>query len=143
LSPRMFVTRDKAGKLYMWTIVDVAIGEWKGRYSSLSAARPGMIQLAQGLGAEESKQLEADLVASYAKALQTFDADAQGSLTEFAPRKVQIEALSPRFSAKVKYEHVLEREGNLVVRALDPQANLVAGFGFTGTLVVDSSMVQL
>jgi len=143
LSPSLYVTRDKDGKLFFWTIVDVTVGEWKGRYSALSIARPALNAVAAGLPEGERKQLESDLVASYAQALDILSADAAGKLPAFAQRKMAIEALSPRIRLKVKYDKVLEQDGNFVVRGLDPKEYVVAGFGFTGVLVMKSSMVQL
>lgn len=139
LTPSLFVTRDAGENLIFWAILDASIGDWHGRYSALMLGRVPMASVVQGLEGDTLRNLEWGLQSAYAAALDTLAADAAGTLTGFTKQRAQIEALSPRFAAMVKYEHVLRTDERVVVRALAPGKYVSGGLGFIGVLIVPVS----
>ena len=142
LTPSLFVTRDANERLIFWAIVDVSIGEWRGRYSALMQGRVPLADATRGLSGEPLRNLEWGLQSAYTNALDTMTADIAGQLTGFSKQHAKIEALSPRFAGMVKYEHVLRTEERVIVRALAPGKYLAQGMGFIGVLVVPASDVK-
>lgn len=142
LTPSLFVTRDANERLIFWAILDVSIGEWRGRYSALMQGRVPLADATQGLSGEPLRNLEWGLQSAYANALDAMTADIAGQLAGFSKQHAKIEALSPRFAGMVKYEHVLRTEERVIVRALAPGKYLAQGMGFIGVLVVPASDVK-
>lgn len=144
LVPSLYVTRDSEERLIFWAILDVSIGEWRGRYSSLAQGRVPLLDAAKGLPDDQVVNLEWAIQSAYARALDALSADASGTLTGFKPQKMDISALSPRFHRPVRYEHVLMQEDRVIVRGLSAtQFYAVGGFGFSGVLVMPSDAVKL
>ena len=142
LTPSLFVTRDANERLIFWAMIDVSIGEWRGRYSALAQGRVPLADATQGLSGDPLRNLEWGLQAAYANALDAMSADIAGQLTGFSKQHAKIEALSPRFAGMVKYEHVLRTEERVIVRALAPGKYLAQGMGFIGVLVVPAADVK-
>lgn len=136
LVPSLFVTRDANERLIFWAIVDVSIGEWRGRYSALMPERVPLADATQGLSGDPLRDLEAGLQGAYATALDVMTSDIAGQLSGFSKQRAKIEALSPRFAAMVKYDHVLRTEERVIVRALAPGKYIAQGLGFIGVLIV-------
>lgn len=143
LLPSLFVTRDKQERLIFWTIVDVNLDGWQGRYSRVLPQRVALAAATAGLPAEELAALEAQLRQSYAQTVQVMQRDLEGQAGEFAKSKIMVEALSPRFATAVKYEHVRRDEQQTLIRAIAPTGVPVAAMGFSGVLIVPNSEVQV
>ncbi len=142
--PSLHVTRDQEGRLIFWAIVDVTIGEWSSRYSSLAQGRIPLVEVAQGLPADGMTNLEWAIQAAYARALDTIAADVAGTLTGFKPVKAELPALSPRFHNTVRYEHALLLEDRMIVRGLaGAMPASPGGLGFMGVLVMPIEAVRL
>lgn len=144
LVPSVYVTRDKEERLIFWAIVDVTIGGWRSRYSSLAQGRVPLLDVAKGLPDDQMVNLEWAIQSAYARALDTLSSDVSGTLTGFKPQKMDISALSPRFHKPVRYEHVLLQEDRVIVRGWDAsQFHAVGGFGFSGVLLMPSEAAKL
>lgn len=144
LVPSVYVTRDSEERLIFWAILDVSIGEWRGRYSSLAQGRVPLLGVAKGLPDDQMVNLEWAIQSAYARGLDALSSDAAGTLAGFKPQKMDISALSPRFHKPVRYEHVLMQEDRVIVRGLSAtQFYAVGGFGFSGVLVMPSDAVKL
>lgn len=144
LVPSLYVTRDSEERLIFWAILDVSIGEWRGRYSSLAQGRVPLLDAAKGLPDDQMVNLEWAIESAYARGLDALAADASGTLTGFKPQKMDISALSPRFHKPVRYEHVLLQDDRVIVRGLSAtQFHAVGGFGFSGVLVMPGDAVKL
>ncbi|MFD0725966.1 hypothetical protein [Lysobacter brunescens] len=142
--PSLHVTRDQDGRLIFWAIVDVNIGAWNSRYSSLVQGRVPLLDVAQGLPADGMANLEAAIQAAYARALDTIAADVAGTLTGFKPMKAELPALSPRFHNTVRYEHALLLEDRMIVRGFaGAMPASPGGLGFMGVLVMPIDAVKL
>ncbi|KRD79490.1 hypothetical protein [Lysobacter sp. Root983] len=139
LRPSLYLTRDKQERLIFWTIVDVDLDGWRGRYSRVLPARVASAAVVAGLPEAERAVLETQLRDSYIETLKVLQLDLEGRAGEFAKMKVEVEALAPRFHAAVKYEFVRRDETHTLIRALAPSTVQAAGLGFSGVLIVPNS----
>ena len=143
LRPSLYLTRDKQERLIFWTIVDVDLDGWKGRYSRVLPQRVALASATAGLPEAELAALETQLRDSYLETLRVLQRDLEGQAGEFAKMKVEVEALSPRFHAAVKYELVRRDDAHTLIRAQAPSAVQIAGLGFSGVLIVPNSEALL
>jgi len=142
LTPGLFVTRDANEQLIFWAMVDVSIGEWRGRYSALMQGRVPLADASKGLSGEALRSLEFGLQSAYAAAVDAMADDVAGRLTGFDKQRAKVPALSPRFDVMQRYDYVLRKEDRVFIRTLAPGTAAALGPRGVGVLIVPAVDVQ-
>ncbi|MGN6151123.1 MAG: hypothetical protein ACTHOH_03825 [Lysobacteraceae bacterium] len=142
LAPSLFITRDANEQLIFWAMVDVSIGEWRGRYNALMQGRVPLADASKGLSDDALRDLESALQTAYAAAVDAMADDVAGRLTGFDRQRAKIPALWPRFDLMQPYDYVLRKEDRVFIRTLAPGTIAAIGPRGAGVLIVPVADVQ-
>ena len=115
ISPYIIIVKGDNESLHFSSVVDVASGAWKGRYSYHLASRLPLSKLTSGLSPAEASKIKADIEHGFQQALALFESDIAGTLQPMKEISFYSEPVSPRIKMIVPAKLIKDENNEVVV----------------------------